>query len=640
MPTDHSLLNPPLRNGTQLPAEPRSAVSMQTDVTERDAEGEEEDEDMDVGETHGDDENEDMDQDAEGDDEEDADGDAEVQAGVSNEKHQTQTQNRNPTAVLPDPSLYARRSERAVEAAASGPSYAESSTSSGERRGIEQDEDDLTPDEEDDDEEGGEVGEDEYEEETDSRNRKAKPKPLKSSNPPISTAGSGRSTPQIFKSKVVRADSDDDDFSRKSNRKFNPTLAGVKRKSRAGSEASSDGPVRFGSSSRISGRGAPISYVEPTEDYGLISEGDDEAGAAGGYYDAANGLAPAEEIEGVFGHARDETSLEDKEDLPYDNIRFHIKWRGYSHLHNTDELYTFMKSEGYRGFKRVDNYIRQTFLPQQNFLHPGPDDFKPSREDLEAFQIELERRKDELENFKVVERIVAQGEEVRSEAEGGSGVKEVRFYCKWTGLPYSECTWEWDTALKGAEAEAQKADYRLRESRTTYPARSAVYPPGRRPEYHKITEVPKYLEEGGGTLKEFQLTGLNWLAYLWSKEQNGILADEMGLGKTVQSVAYLSYLFHDRQQYGPYLVVVPLSTISAWQMQFKKWAPDLNVICYMGSGPSRQAIRDWEFGPNKALKFNVLLTTYEFILKDRLDLGQIKWKALEVDEVSKVAEDC
>ena len=57
---------------------------------------------------------------------------------------------------------------------------------------------------------------------------------------------------------------------------------------------------------------------------------------------------------------------------------------------------------------------------------------------------------------------------------------------------------------------------------------------------------------------------------------------QMGLGKTVQSVSYLSYLFHNLRQYGPSLVVVPLSTLPAWQMQFKNWAPDLNVIAYMG----------------------------------------------------------
>ena len=35
----------------------------------------------------------------------------------------------------------------------------------------------------------------------------------------------------------------------------------------------------------------------------------------------------------------------------------------------------------------------------------------------------------------------------------------------------------------------------------------------------------------GGTLKEYQLKGLNWLGTLYEQGINGILADEMGLGK-------------------------------------------------------------------------------------------------------------
>jgi chromodomain-helicase-DNA-binding protein 1 len=87
-------------------------------------------------------------------------------------------------------------------------------------------------------------------------------------------------------------------------------------------------------------------------------------------------------------------------------------------------------------------------------------------------------------------------------------------------------------------------------------------------------------------------------------------------------------------QYGPFLVIVPLSTITAWQSQFATWAPDLNVIMYIGTAAAREVIRKYEFGPsNKKLKFNVLLTTYELTLRDSKELGDLKWQVLAVDEV-------
>ena len=48
---------------------------------------------------------------------------------------------------------------------------------------------------------------------------------------------------------------------------------------------------------------------------------------------------------------------------------------------------------------------------------------------------------------------------------------------------------------------------------------------------------PEFLK--AGTLRDYQLDGLNWLIYSWMQDQNCILADEMGLGKTVQCVSLL-----------------------------------------------------------------------------------------------------
>jgi hypothetical protein len=47
----------------------------------------------------------------------------------------------------------------------------------------------------------------------------------------------------------------------------------------------------------------------------------------------------------------------------------------------------------------------------------------------------------------------------------------------------------------------------------------------------------------GGTLRDYQVEGLNWLLRCWYTKQSSILADEMGLGKTVQIVSFLDHLF-------------------------------------------------------------------------------------------------
>lgn len=47
----------------------------------------------------------------------------------------------------------------------------------------------------------------------------------------------------------------------------------------------------------------------------------------------------------------------------------------------------------------------------------------------------------------------------------------------------------------------------------------------------KIEKQPDNLV--GGTLRDYQIEGLNWLYKLYQANLNGILADEMGLGKTI-----------------------------------------------------------------------------------------------------------
>ncbi|CAH8629026.1 unnamed protein product [Heterobilharzia americana] len=52
------------------------------------------------------------------------------------------------------------------------------------------------------------------------------------------------------------------------------------------------------------------------------------------------------------------------------------------------------------------------------------------------------------------------------------------------------------------------------------------------------------------------------------KAVNAILADEMGLGKTVQVIALLYSLWKEENDYGPFIIMAPLSTLQNWEGNF------------------------------------------------------------------------
>lgn len=54
-------------------------------------------------------------------------------------------------------------------------------------------------------------------------------------------------------------------------------------------------------------------------------------------------------------------------------------------------------------------------------------------------------------------------------------------------------------------------------------------------------------------------------------------------------------------------------------LEFEKWAPSVVVVSYKGSPHVRRVIQN----QMRAAKFNVLLTTYEYIIKDKGVLSKV-----------------
>lgn len=89
------------------------------------------------------------------------------------------------------------------------------------------------------------------------------------------------------------------------------------------------------------------------------------------------------------------------------------------------------------------------------------------------------------------------------------------------------------------------------------------------PNLFRLDKQPANLT--GGTLKDYQVEGLNWLYKLYQARLNGILADEMGLGKTIQSIAILAQIESEKTQHeilnrrSFHIVVVPKVTLGKWR---------------------------------------------------------------------------
>ena len=146
-------------------------------------------------------------------------------------------------------------------------------------------------------------------------------------------------------------------------------------------------------------------------------------------------------------------------------------------------------------------------------------------------------------------------------------------------------------------------------------------------------ESPAFIQ---GLMRDYQVAGLNWLISLHENGISGILADEMGLGKTLQTISFLGYLRHIMGITGPHLIVVPKSTLDNWNREFTRWTPEVNVLVLQGAKEERnQLINDRLVDEN----FDVCITSYEMILREKAHLRKFAWEYIIIDEAHRIKNE-
>ncbi|OHX50691.1 DEAD/DEAH box helicase [Cytobacillus oceanisediminis] len=153
----------------------------------------------------------------------------------------------------------------------------------------------------------------------------------------------------------------------------------------------------------------------------------------------------------------------------------------------------------------------------------------------------------------------------------------------------------------------------------------------------KVEEIPidkeKYISNTEinipffvGKLYSYQNQGYRWLKMIVNEKAGCILADEMGLGKTAQIIAVISS--ECKKEKGPSLVVAPVSLLENWRREFIKFAPSLKVLVHQGNNRT---------GFYKEFyKFNIIITSYETVLRDNSLIKMLDWNIVVADEAQAI----
>eukprot|EP01053_Blabericola_migrator_P008915 Blabericola_migrator_1__8914@NODE_471_length_8214_cov_42_818706_g367_i0_p1_GENE_NODE_471_length_8214_cov_42_818706_g367_i0NODE_471_length_8214_cov_42_818706_g367_i0_p1_ORF_typecomplete_len1776_score357_02SNF2_N/PF00176_23/1_3e67HDA23/PF11496_8/1_7e22Helicase_C/PF00271_31/2_5e22ResIII/PF04851_15/6_6e14Chromo/PF00385_24/0_00097Chromo/PF00385_24/5e07ERCC3_RAD25_C/PF16203_5/3_7e10Cdh1_DBD_1/PF18196_1/7_7e03Cdh1_DBD_1/PF18196_1/5e05DEAD/PF00270_29/0_0024DEAD/PF00270_29/7_4e02CHDCT2/PF08074_11/8_8e03C len=297
--------------------------------------------------------------------------------------------------------------------------------------------------------------------------------------------------------------------------------------------------------------------------------------------------------------------------------RFCIKWQSQSHLHNSWLSYEELQQLQVAGIKKVSNYIKKQEQMEQKKLFMSEDEIEQM-----VIALELQRQLDQ--DALVPDRIVTHTQVDESVPEATTNVltahpaKITVILVKWTSCPYDQCTWETEPFMKEMGFAELIDSYYERESRIHGPL-SAHLPLNQHDlsetSFEPYTSTPPYLGAASSLLssagsepttatsttqapappklqlRDYQLTGVNWIISRMKKDLSVLLADEMGLGKTAQTISVVGHMMYMEKVAGPFLIVVPQSTMDNWLSEFHTWLPHANVVLFHGNPQAREIVR-------------------------------------------------
>ena len=143
-----------------------------------------------------------------------------------------------------------------------------------------------------------------------------------------------------------------------------------------------------------------------------------------------------------------------------------------------------------------------------------------------------------------------------------------------------------------------------------------------------------------GTLRPYQLAGVQWLYLLTQLRLGACLADDMGLGKTIQVLSLLLTLKNepgDKRKTS--LLVAPASLLANWASEIARFAPSLKArVAHPSAAPAEKLNTDDADNPadvDLLADVDLVITSYGFLARSPW-LGAAPWRLVVLDEAQAI----
>ncbi|UTD27787.1 DEAD/DEAH box helicase [Bradyrhizobium sp. WD16] len=142
-----------------------------------------------------------------------------------------------------------------------------------------------------------------------------------------------------------------------------------------------------------------------------------------------------------------------------------------------------------------------------------------------------------------------------------------------------------------------------------------------------------------GSLRPYQLAGVQWLYLLTQLRLGACLADDMGLGKTIQVLSLLLVLKSEtKDSRRPCLLVAPASLLANWVSEIARFAPGFRArVAHPSAAPAEQLGADDAGNPDADIlaDTDLVITSYGFLARSPW-LGTVPWRLVVLDEAQAI----